>query len=136
MKPIHSAWLLALGTLTAQEFTRGVGVYPSSSYDYNLTAQFVTDGIKDTKMPRYLAVETSQQGPLPKNQRESLLDGNWVTDVSLKGPRHSTAARHNNRKHVSTYEYRSASGRKRKGCVAHYALFCASSLDALSRTQN
>ena len=116
MKPIHSAWLLALGTLTAQEFTRGVGVYPgdpkeyagpsfapdpntyrnlalhrpayhSSSYDYNLTAQLVTDGIKETKMPRWVSVETSQQGVLPKNQREWVLDGNWVTDVNLKGPR-------------------------------------------------
>ena len=67
--------LTAVLTLQAQEYTRGVGVYPgdpredfspvmrvdsstyrnlalrrpayhSSSYDYNLTAQVVTDGIK------------------------------------------------------------------------------------------
>ena len=116
MKPILIACLLALAILHAQEFTRGLGVYPgdpkeyvgplltpetntyrnlalhrpayhSSSYDYNLTAQLVTDGIKETKMPRWVSVETSQQGVLPKNQREWVLDGNWVTDVSLKGPR-------------------------------------------------
>ena len=85
MKPNLALGLLALATLAAQEFTRGVGVYPgdpkeyvgptfavdhntyrnlalhrpayqSSSYDYNLTAQFVTDGIKDTKLPRWVAV--------------------------------------------------------------------------------
>src|ERR1700690_2046724 len=111
--------LIGLGAVLgmgAQEYTRGVGVYPgspaeyagpgmvtdattysnlalrrpayhSSSYDYNLTAQLVTDGIKDTKLPRWVNVETSQQGSFPKNQREWLLDGNWVTDVGLKGPR-------------------------------------------------
>jgi hypothetical protein len=116
MKPILAVCLVAVAILNAQEFTRGVGVYPgdpkeyvgpiraldtntyrnlalrrpayhSSSYDYNLTAQLVTDGIKETKMPRWVSVETSQQGVLPKNQREWVLDGNWVTDVSLKGPR-------------------------------------------------
>ena len=116
MKPVLMQCLLALAILDAQEFTRGVGVYPgdpkeyvgpvlapdantyrnlalhrpayhSSSYDYNLTAQLITDGIKETKMPRWVSVETSQQGVLPKNQREWVLDGNWVTDVSLKGPR-------------------------------------------------
>jgi len=116
MKPILAAGLLALAALHAQEFTRGVGIYPgdpkadfgpvmqvdastyrnlalhrpayhSSSYDYNLTAQLVTDGIIDARMPRWVAVATSQQGSLAKNEREVLLDGNWVTDVSLKGPR-------------------------------------------------
>jgi hypothetical protein len=116
MKRFLLAGLVALATLHAQEFTRGVGVYPgdpkeyagpelradtgtyrnlalhrpayhSSSYDYNLTAQLVTDGIKDTRMPRWVAVATSQQGTFAKNEREWLLDGNWVTSVGLKGPR-------------------------------------------------
>ena len=116
MKPILAAGLLAVLSLPAQEFTRGVGVYPgdpkeyvgpalvvdsntyrnlalhrpayhSSSYDYNLTAQLITDGIKETKMPRWISVETSQRGPFAKNEREWLLDGNWVTAVSLQGPR-------------------------------------------------
>ncbi len=114
MKRILVAGLFAVAALHAQEFTRGVGVYPgdpkeyvgpelrpdtntyrnlalrrpayhSSSYDYNLTAQLVTDGIKETKMPRWVAVESSQHGPFAKNEREWLLDGNWVTDLGLRG---------------------------------------------------
>ncbi|MBN9662527.1 MAG: discoidin domain-containing protein [Acidobacteria bacterium] len=107
--------VFALGlALQAQEFTRGVGIYPgdpkqdfspmlrpdsgpvrnlalrrptfhSSSYDYNLTAQLVTDGIKDTRVPRWVSVSTSQQGVLRKNEREWLLDGNWVSGVTLRG---------------------------------------------------
>lgn len=104
----------ALTVAGAQEYTRGVGVYPgdpkedwsptlrtnskeyrnlarlrpayhSSSYDYNLTAQLVTDGIKDTRLPRWLVVSTSDQGVLPKNGRELALDSNWVTSVDLRG---------------------------------------------------
>jgi len=104
--------LLAL-TLQAQNYTLGVGVYPgdprenyaptmradsthrnlalhrpayhSSSYDYNLTAQLVTDGITETTAPRWLATSTSQQGVLKKNEREYILDGNWVTGLDLSG---------------------------------------------------
>ena len=99
--------------LNAQEYTRGIGVYPgdpkedfgpvmkpdssyrnlalhrpawhSSAYDYNLTAQLVTDGIKDTAMPRWVSTSTSQQGVLPRNEREWPLDSNWVSTVRLKG---------------------------------------------------
>jgi Exo-beta-D-glucosaminidase Ig-fold domain/F5/8 type C domain/Glycosyl hydrolases family 2/Glycosyl hydrolases family 2, sugar binding domain len=106
--------LIAL-TLQAQDYTLGVGVYPgdpkenfapamridastyrnlalhrpayhSSSYDYNLTAQLVTDGIKETALPRWIATSTSQQGVFKKNEREWLLDGNWVTGIDLNGP--------------------------------------------------
>ena len=59
--------------------------YHSSSYDYNLTAQLITDGIKETAMPRRIAVTTSQQGLLKKNERERILDNNWVTTVDLRG---------------------------------------------------
>jgi len=105
--------LIAL-TLQAQNYTLGVGVYPgdpkenfapamqidstnyrnlalhrpawhSSSYDYNLTAQLVTDGIKQTELPRWVATSTSQQGVLKKNEREWILDGNWVTGIDLTG---------------------------------------------------
>jgi hypothetical protein len=104
---------MAWSAVQAQQYTLGVGVYPgdprenfapvthldqtyrnlalhrpayqSSSYDYNLTAQLITDGIKDTKLPRWVAVSTSQQGELKKNEREWLLDHNWLTGVSLKG---------------------------------------------------
>jgi hypothetical protein len=106
--------LMALEALGAQPYTRGVGVYPgdprqdwsptaeidsttyrnlalhrpayqSSSYDYNLTAQLITDGIRETAPPRFLRVTTSQQGVLPKNQRELLFDGNWTTTINLAG---------------------------------------------------
>ena len=84
-------------------FTRGIGVYPgspeedfgpnlvpadstyrnlallrpayhSSSYDYNLTAQLITDGIKDTRMPTWIATSISGHGPLPINEREVFVD--------------------------------------------------------------
>jgi hypothetical protein len=106
--------LMALEALGAQPYTRGVGVYPgdprqdwspaleidsaayrnlalhrpayqSGSYDYNLTAQLITDGIRETALPRFFRISTSLQGVLPKNQRELLFDGNWTTTVNLTG---------------------------------------------------
>ena len=103
-------------TLPAQDYTLGVGVYPgdphenfapamridsstyrnlalhrpawhSSAYDYNLTAQLVTDGIKETALPRWISTSTSRQGVLKKNEREWILDGNWVTGIDLPGPK-------------------------------------------------
>jgi len=105
------ASMMALG---AQEYTLGVGVYPgdprqnfapsfrldsntyrnlalhraayqSSSYDYNLTAQLLTDGIVDTRLPRWIVVSTSDQGVLPKHERENVLDHNWTTSADLRG---------------------------------------------------
>jgi hypothetical protein len=104
---------MAWSAMQAQQYTLGVGVYPgdpkenfapathfdhtyrnlalhrpayqSSSYDYNLTAQLITDGIKETKLPRWVAVSASEPGALKKNEREWLLDHNWLTGVSLKG---------------------------------------------------
>ena len=102
--------------LPAQQFTRGVGVYPgdpqadfaptlvpagdtyrnlalhrpafhSSSYDYNLTAQLVTDGIKDTALPRWLVTSTSLSGVAKKNEREYAVDHNVTSSVDFKGPR-------------------------------------------------
>src|SRR5262249_11885831 len=86
----------------AQQFTRGLGVYPgepkeydgpslvvdstayrnvalhrpayqSSACDYNLTAQPVTDGIKETSLPRWVVTSTSDRGVLPKTGREAFL---------------------------------------------------------------
>lgn len=104
--------LVALGG--AQEFTRGIGVYPgnpsedfapalradstyrnlalrrpayqSSAYDYNLTAQLVTDGIKDTRLPRWVSASNSEKGAYPKFEREWLFDDNSLTGPDLKGP--------------------------------------------------
>jgi hypothetical protein len=107
--------LLAASIVHAQPYTRGIGVYPgdpsqdfaptlvsdtttyrnlalhrpafqSSAYDYNLTAQLVTDGIKQTSLPRWISTSTSQQSTLAKNQRELMLDHNPVSTVEVRGP--------------------------------------------------
>ncbi len=94
-------------------YTRGVGIYPgnlaedfspdliidqenyrniawlrpayhSSSYDYNLTAQLVTDGMITDEMPDWVSLSTNQ-GVLPKNEREWLLDDNSITAISIEG---------------------------------------------------
>ena len=100
----------------AGEYTRSVGVYPgdpredfgpllaadastyrnlalrrpayhSSCYDYNLTAQLVTDGIKDSHLPDWVATWVGLRGELPKHERELFLDHNPITAVDLQGPR-------------------------------------------------
>ncbi len=47
--------------------------FASSSYDFNLTAQLVTDGIVDTQVPRWLTTVIDGQ-ILPKSERESFVD--------------------------------------------------------------
>ena len=98
----------------AQISTRGVGVYPgdpreytgptlvpnsdayrnlalhrpayqSGSYDYNLTAQLVTDGIKESSMPQWIETSTSDGGILAKRERELFLDGNVTSSVNVSG---------------------------------------------------
>jgi Exo-beta-D-glucosaminidase Ig-fold domain/Glycosyl hydrolases family 2/F5/8 type C domain/Glycosyl hydrolases family 2, sugar binding domain len=59
--------------------------YQSSAYDYNLTAQLVTDGIKETVLPGWITTSTSTAGELPKNERELFLDGNPVSSVTVSG---------------------------------------------------
>jgi beta-galactosidase/beta-glucuronidase len=107
-------FLSAVLTVSAQQYTRGVGVYPgrasqyngavmkpdtvtyrnlalhrpaysSSSYDYSLTAQLVTDGIRDTRMPRWITASSSVDGLLPRNRREHLTDENPVSTIPLPG---------------------------------------------------
>ncbi|HEY3440874.1 MAG TPA: discoidin domain-containing protein [Paludibaculum sp.] len=114
MKRILLSALITAATMAAQPYTRGIGVYPgdpkddvspvmridsttyrnlalrrpawhSSSYDYNLTAQLVTDGIKDTRVPRWVVTSTSEHGILKKHEREWLFDNNWISTVDLKG---------------------------------------------------
>jgi hypothetical protein len=99
---------------TPTEYTRGVGVYPgeptahfgptlipdtthyrnlallrpayhSSSYDYNLTAQLVTDGIKDTNLPKWIVVSDVLQGPLSKENREVIVDHAPMNAMELRG---------------------------------------------------
>ena len=59
--------------------------YHSSSYDYNLTAQLVTDGIIDTHLPEWVATSTSSRGGLPKNERELVLDHSRTNSVEIFG---------------------------------------------------
>ena len=96
------ALLFAFAALTghAQNYTRGIGVYPgdpkeyagptlvadahsyrnlalhrpayqSSAYDYNLTAQLVTDGIKETMLPQWIETSTSDAGGLAEESTRS-----------------------------------------------------------------
>lgn len=114
MKPVALLFFLFSSLLSAQEYTRGVGNYPgearayngamlvpdtqtyrnlalhrpayaSSSYDYNLTAQLVTDGIIDTKTPRWVSVTSSLSGTLARKDREHLIDNNPITGADLAG---------------------------------------------------
>ena len=59
--------------------------YQSSAYDYNLTAQLITDGVKDHDIGWVLSTSTSDRGVLPKNEREVFLDGNVVSAVTVGG---------------------------------------------------
>jgi hypothetical protein len=99
-------------------YSRGIGIYPgapddifaptlvpdtstyrnlalrrpathSSSYDYNLTAQLVTDGIKDAQLPTWVAVSTAADGPLPKPDREIVLDHFPPIGLSMQGSKSS-----------------------------------------------
>jgi len=103
-------WMLAFG----QDYTRGLGVYPgdpkedfspfikidaftyrnlalhraayqSSAYDFNLTAQLVTDGIKETQLPGWIVVTTSDGGIVPRNERQWIIDRNPMTRKNLAG---------------------------------------------------
>ena len=61
--------------------------YHSSSYDYNLTAQLITDGIRETHLPEWVATSTNSRGALPKNERELVLDHSRTNSVEIFGPR-------------------------------------------------
>ncbi|HKO14432.1 MAG TPA: discoidin domain-containing protein, partial [Acidobacteriaceae bacterium] len=98
----------------AQQYTRGLGVYPgdpreyagphlvvdsssyrnlalhraayqSSAYDYNLTAQLVTDGITENALPQWIVSSTSSGGVLDKKQRDVFLDGNVTSSIDVTG---------------------------------------------------
>jgi hypothetical protein len=98
------------------QYTRGIGIYPgapgenfapelvpatetyrnlalarpafhSSSYDYNLTAQLVTDGVKDTRLPSWIVVSNGIRGQLPKTEREVIVDHAPMNTLELSGER-------------------------------------------------
>ena len=60
-------------------------VYQSSSWDFNLTSQLLTDGIIDKEPPAWLNV-TTPEGPLPPHKREACIDGNeWTSNIVMGG---------------------------------------------------
>ena len=102
------------GASSGIEYTRGVGVYPgepgadfgpilvpdttnyrnlallrpayhSSSYDYSLTAQLVTDGIKSENLPKWIVVSEPTQGPISKENREVIVDHAPMNAMELHG---------------------------------------------------
>ena len=115
MKRWLPIFLAVVFALQGQHFTRGVGIYPgdprqnfavtlvpdtsqtyrnlalhraayqSSSYDFNLTSQLATDGIRETKLPRWFSISTNE-GPLTRQQREHTQDHNITTTTVLNGP--------------------------------------------------
>ena len=99
------------GMARQSEFTRGIGIYPgrptedfspvmkpdhtyrnialhraaygSSSYDYNLTAQWLTDGVTTTADPSFLEVSIPA-GPLARREREWAIDrGEWTRNILM-----------------------------------------------------
>ena len=114
LKSLAFIFVLLAGAAQGQTYTRGIGVYPgdpneymgpalvadastyrnvalhrpvyqSSAYDYNLTAQLVTDGIRGSSIPRWIQTATSDSGVLPKNERELFLDDNVTSSVNISG---------------------------------------------------
>ena len=58
--------------------------YHSSSYDYNLTAQCLTDGITATELPMWFACTVNDR-LLPKPEREILLDHHPANTLKMNG---------------------------------------------------
>lgn len=113
MTLLLAATLISQSAL-ADSYTRGIGLYPgnpqeneapvmepdqtyrnialhrkafhSSSYDYNLTAQLLTDGIITRQVPAYLVASTNS-GVLPLREREWAIDGGEYTRNILMGSR-------------------------------------------------
>jgi hypothetical protein len=63
--------------------------YHSSSYDYNLTAQLVTDGIKYTRLPEWIMVSDGHRGALNKEERDIVIDHFPTNTLELRGARAS-----------------------------------------------
>ena len=87
--------------LTADGSYRNIALrrmaYASSSHDYNLTAQLVTDGIVHKTQPPYLTAETNS-GTLPRREREWAIDGGEYTRNILMGEKAFISYRWHNMK--------------------------------------
>lgn len=75
-------------TLSPDDSYRNVALYRmaahSSSADYNLTAQLLTDGIVDTAEPAELVVNTNS-GPFRRREKEWTVDGGPYSACTLTG---------------------------------------------------
>ena len=75
-------------TLTTDKSYRNIAlnraVYNSSSYDYCLTGQLVTDGIVEENPPQYFVMQTSK-GEDVRREREWLIDQHPYTRFYLHG---------------------------------------------------
>ena len=75
-------------TLSVDESYKNIAlnraVYTSSSYDYSLTGQLITDGITENQVPKYMSFESSE-GRNVKREREWLTDQHKYTQVYLNG---------------------------------------------------
>jgi len=107
-------FLIAFQSINAQDYNRGVGVYPgdpkenfspsmiidntnyrnlalqrpaysSSNYDFNLTAQLVTDGIKESELPGWIVTSTNSEKSIARNEREWVIDHNTMTRKNIQG---------------------------------------------------
>ena len=58
--------------------------YNSSSHDYCLTAQLITDGVVSEEVPKHLTVSTPE-GPCERREREWLSDEGIYTRMSVNG---------------------------------------------------
>ncbi len=105
---------IAVQTAKAQQYTRGIGVYPgdpkesfnpgtkidavhyrnlalhravyqSSAYDYNLTGQLITDGVIEQNLPGWIVTTTSADGILKRDGREHVLDRHGSSQQQLQG---------------------------------------------------
>lgn len=73
------------GRCTFEYLSKFHTVYQSSSWDFNLTSQLLTDGIIDDQEPAWLNV-TTPEGPLPPHKREACIDGNeWTSNILMGG---------------------------------------------------
>ncbi len=101
--------------IEAQQYSRGIGIYPgdvkddfspamqidntnyrnlafnrpvyqSSAYDYNLTAQLITDGIIDSVLPGWIVTTTSTDSIKLCNEKQWIIDRHPMTRLEIKQP--------------------------------------------------
>lgn len=84
-------------TLVADNAYRNLALlrpaFHSSAHDYNLTAQLVTDGVKESRLPAWIEAIDSTRGALPKEEREAIFDHFPMEQTEMRGARASVELR-------------------------------------------